>query len=193
MRTSLPFQGFVAAAMVAASVFAQSSHPKLEDKPTCASYEHCYPIAKLTTISGQQVTLKNVAVFIDAERITHYGGMHQEVTFVTYRRRTSLGADFQGETQSFRLYVGKTPILFRKIVFAEGGAASLLQFENHPDLTAESVEFTFPQVQDDYGPDQWLFYGEPLDGGADGRVTIRGSKLKSIVLEGLPPQYSTDD
>ena len=158
----------------------------------CMADSHGYPIARIKTFSGKDVTLTNVVVIFDAERIHYYGGSGgQEVTFITYRHRTNLGPEFQGQSDSVNLYHGDKPAYFKKITFSQNGDPQTIEFQNHADISSKDVIFTWPG-DPEYTSDQWKFSGKTIDGDTTQEVSIKGSKIATITFEGVPPQYSFD-
>jgi hypothetical protein len=143
--------------------------------------DYCYPMANIKTVSGKQVTLTNVSVYADAEGIKYVETMHQEITFIAYTERTSLGSDFEGKHESISL----PPAYFREITFASNGDPQRLSFVNHADISAKDVIFTFPG-DPKWSGDQWLFYGTAIDQGKEENVSIRGSKIDTITFKGVP-------
>ena len=91
------------------------------------------------------ITLTDVTVIFEAEKIHYYGGSGgQEVTFITYRHRTDLGPEFQGKNDSVDLYEGSTPVYFKSITFTPSGDPQIIQFQNHSDLSSKDIIFTWP-------------------------------------------------
>ena len=158
---------------------------------SCNSNDHCYASAKVKTVSGKEVTLKSVSVYVDAEKIHYYSYQHSEIAFVSYRHRTSLGPEFEGKAESIELYRGDKPVSFKQIEFAAGGEPQAIEFQGHAALSSKDVILTFPG-DPAYSSDQWLFYGTATDGGSAQDISIRGSKIQSITFEGAPPQKPFD-
>ncbi len=168
------------------SCFAQQRCEFTPTPPTTGSNEgyHCYPIAKVKTRSGNDVTLTSVYVFVDGESPRVYSVIHQEITDISYRHRTTLGPEFAGKDELVALYVGHKPVFFKMISFAATGALEAIQFENHGDVSSKEEIFTFPG--EDYGLDEFVFYGKALDQGKLADVSIRGSKIQQITFEQVP-------
>jgi len=154
------------------------------------SWDHRYPIAKIKTRSDKEITLTNVSVYADGEHSHYYRNIHQEVEFISFKHRTNLGEEFEGKSESITLYNGNKPIYFKAISFAANGAVETIIFQNHLDVSNKDVILTFPG--EDYGIDEWIFYGQVKENGKTAEVNIRGSKIRTITFEGTPPKQQRD-
>jgi hypothetical protein len=151
-----------------------------------AMADHGYPVAKIVTASGKEVMLTEVTVVYDAQKIGYLSYSHGEIDHIIFRHHNNLGPEFESKNEVISLYKGEKPVYFKRITFNAKGDVVSIAFVNREDLLSKDVDIKI--TSEGYTGDPWIFYGRS---GAQ-EVNIRGSRIKSVTFEGVPPQTEFD-